>query len=144
MKRQRKKSRRIRGTKTGRGSGDRTRGAGNRGGRGKAGLGKRAKHRKTMVVQKFGKAGFRSVKQRAKLHPNAINANQIDQMVDSLISKKLAVKSDKGIEIDLLKLGYEKILGKGLVTNKLIIKTRYFSKSAKEKVEKAGGQIITE
>ena len=142
MERRKKKSRKIRGRSTGRGEGDRTRGAGNRGGRGKAGLGKRAKHRKTMGTGDYGKHGFSSVKQRAGLHPRVINANQIDKMSNNLISKKLAIKSDKGIEINLEKLGYDKILGKGKVINKLIITTRYFSKSAKEKIEKAGGQII--
>lgn len=35
-----------------------------------------------------------------------------------------------------------KILGNGNLTAKLIVETKYFSKSAKEKIESAGGKII--
>ena len=38
--------------------------------------------------------------------------------------------------------GYNKLLGKGKVIKKYKITTKYCSKKAKEKVEKAGGQII--
>jgi large subunit ribosomal protein L15 len=136
MIRRRKKSRKIRGRKTGRGSGKRARGAGNRGGRGNAGINKRAAHKRTLLIKhpelSSREKGFVSVKQKMKRHVKSINVGQVD---------KLSVKL--GSEIDLNKLGYEKLLGSGKVTNKLIVKVKSFTESAKQKIEAAGGKLIT-
>ena len=40
-------------------------------------------------------------------------------------------------------MGYKKLLGSGDVKNKFIIKTKFFSKNAKEKLEKKGGEIVS-
>ena len=137
MRRFRKKSRKIRGRKTGRGPGKRARGAGNRGGRGKAGINKRAGHKKALLRKypelSSKEKGFKSIKQKMNFHPKAINVEQLD---------KLSVKI--GNEIDLKKLGYEKLLGKGKVKNKLIVKVKSFTESAKQKIESAGGKILSE
>lgn len=137
MKRYTKKSRKIRGRKTGRGSGKNTRGAGNRGGRGKAGINKRAAHRKTLLTKYpelgFKEKGFVSIKQKKDFHPKSINVGQID---------KLSLKL--GNEIDLSKLGYGKLLGKGKIRNKMIIKVNSFTNKAKQKIESAGGKILSE
>ncbi len=136
MIRKRKKSRRKRGSSTGRGNSKRARGAGNRGGRGRAGYGKRAGHKKTMLRNKPSlkdDKGFRSTKQIKGFHPKSINVGELD---------KLSFKI--GNEINLAKLGYDKLLGKGQVRNKLIIVSENFSESAKVKIEKAGGKIISE
>ena len=138
--RHRKKSRHVRGTHW---TGTRTkRGAGNRGGRGRAGTGKRAGHRKDMFLGQIGKHGFRSVKQRHNFHPTAINVDQLDQLSNALVSKGLAKKTPEGIELDLSKLGYGKLIGKGLVKHKLIVFVPLVTESAKSKVEEAGGKII--
>jgi len=143
--RHRKKSRHVRGRHV---TGTRSkRGAGNRGGRGRAGLGKRAAHRKNMFMfseRYIGKHGFKSVKQRKFFHPRAINVDQLDKLAESLVNKKLAEKKDNAIEINLKKIGYGKLIGKGFVKNKLIIHAPEFTQSAKEKVEEAGGKIVEE
>ena len=147
--RRRKKSRKIRGAKTGRGSGKRARGAGNRGGRGRAGLGKRASHKKSMLIAHpelggIGKHGFVSVKQKKKLKQKAINVKMLDSIVEKLVSMKLAEKKDDYYEIDLSKLGYSKLIGTGFVKNKIYVHVKQFSESAKNKIEAAGGKIISE
>lgn len=143
--RHRKKSRHHRGMHW---TGTRSkRGAGNRGGRGRAGLGKRAGHRKHKFIlsEKYiGKHGFKSVKQRKFFDKPAINIDQLDKMAESLVNRKLAEKKTEGIEIHLEKLGYGKLIGKGFVKNKLIIHVPEFTQSAKEKVEEAGGKVISE
>ncbi len=56
--------------------------------------------------------------------------------------QRIALK--KGLrEIDLSKLGYGKLLGRGEIKQKLTVKVEKFSASAKEKLEKAGGKLIS-
>ncbi|MFH0906327.1 MAG: uL15 family ribosomal protein [archaeon] len=44
-------------------------------------------------------------------------------------------------EIDLIELGYDKILGKGEINKAVIFKNAIVTKSAKEKIEKVGGKL---
>ena len=46
-------------------------------------------------------------------------------------------------EIDLKQLGYGKLLARGKVKHKLTVRVEKFSASAKEKIEKAGGKVIS-
>jgi len=111
---------------------------GHRGGKGMSGSGKRADHKKTLVIKLyggkyFGKQGITS-KGTQKDKSNRINLQLIEKNL-----KKYGKKTNKGFEIDLSSY---KILGTGEVKNKLIIKARAASKSAIEKVKKGGGEII--
>ena len=111
---------------------------GHRGGKGMSGSGKRADHKKTLVTKLyggnyFGKQGITS-KGTKKDKEDRINLQQIEKNLN-----KYGKKTDKGFEINL---NSYKILGTGEVKNKLIIKAKKASKSAIEKVKKAGGQII--
>jgi len=141
--RHRKKSRHHRGRHW---TGTRSkRGAGNRGGRGRAGIGKRASHRKDMFIHSekyIGKHGFKSVKQRKYFDKPSLNVDQLDKMADSLVHKKLAEKKTEGIEVNIEKLGYGKLIGKGFVKNKMIVHTLACTESAKQKIEEAGGKVI--
>jgi large subunit ribosomal protein L15 len=139
MKRTQKKLRKTRGYKRKRGNGKRCRGAGNRGGRGRAGLGKRAaqnkiKYLKDKKLGRPGSHGFISIKQRKDFHPETINVDKLD---------KFATKTGQ-TEVNLLKLGYKKLLGSGKVRNKIIVHVPQFSETAKQKIESAGGKIINE
>jgi large subunit ribosomal protein L15 len=135
MKSKVKKIRKQRGHRThGWGSPKKHRGAGSRGGRGYAGS---KKHKKVWVAkndpERLGKRGFHSLRDK-KVSPRirAINLRDLE---------KIALK--KGLkEINLKALGYDKLLGTGQVTRKLIVKADMFSASAKEKLEKAGGKLI--
>lgn len=113
--------------------------SGHRGGKGMSGSGKRADHKKTLITKLygnkyFGKQGITS-KGTKKDKKNRINLKEIELNIDKYVKN---TKSGK-IEIDLKSY---KILGTGEVQNKLIIKAKDFSKSAKKKVEAKGGEII--
>tara|TARA_Y100000034_G_scaffold86206_1_gene103366 strand:+ start:117 stop:563 length:447 start_codon:yes stop_codon:yes gene_type:complete len=142
----RKKSINYRGSKThGCGSMKKRRGAGNRGGRGLAGSGKRAGHKVQQIVKRFGKGylgkyGFTS---KSRSVVKGINLKDIEIKLNSLMEKGLAKKEGDKISIDLEKLGYNKLLGSGLVKSKFKIKTKFFSRKAKEKLEKIGGEIVS-
>ena len=127
-----KKAAKLRGTNShGGGARGKRRGSGHRGGVGMAGTGKRADHKKTLITKLYGNKYFgkqgvtsRGTKRR-KL--KAINL------------KEIGLRFKGKTEINLKD---HKILGGGEVKEKLIINALACTKSAKEKVEKAGGKII--
>jgi len=138
-----KKVRKFRGHRTyGTGSHKKARGAGNRGGRGKAGM---HKHKWSLTVQSeeriFGKHGFKRP-QAAVKEIRAINLKKLDSITEELLKHKLAVKEDDKIKIDVMKLGFEKVLGGGKISHALILEAKLFSKSTIKKLEKAGGKAI--
>jgi large subunit ribosomal protein L15 len=138
----RKKVSRYRGSMThGGGSKKKRRGAGNRGGRGMAGTGKRGDSRKPSIwgQRYFGKRGFVS-KKRKRIQ--SLNINYLDNHIDELISRKIAVENNSVIEIDLSKAGYNKLLSKGSVKNKYKINTKYASAQAIKKIKEKGGEVI--
>lgn len=56
-----------------------------------------------------------------------------------------AMKSDTAPVVDLLPLGYAKLLGKGRLPEvPIIVKARYVSKLAEKKIKEAGGVIQLE
>ena len=51
-------------------------------------------------------------------------------------------KTDTAPVLDLLPLGYSKVLGKGRIPEiPLVVKARYFSKEAERKIKEAGGIV---
>lgn len=51
-------------------------------------------------------------------------------------------KSDTAPVLDLLPLGYSKVLGKGRIPEiPLVVRARYFSKEAEKKIKEAGGVV---
>ena len=115
------------------------RGAGNRGGRGRAGSGKRGDAKKPRYwKEKPGQRGFSS-KSRKKV--KALNLGVVHEQLNFWLEKGLATKKPAGYEIELKKLGYNKLLGTGPVKQKLIIITDFASKKAIDKVKKAGGEV---
>ena len=138
----RKKSNRYRGSKThGCGSMKKRRGAGNKGGRGMAGSGKRADSKKPSLwgERYFGKFGFKS-KSTTDIRP--VNIEYLEANIEKLSRQNDAVKENDVYSVDLEKLGFNKLLGSGKVLNKYRIKVSYASKKAIEKVKQAGGEVI--
>jgi large subunit ribosomal protein L15 len=135
----RKKSKGQRGNTTyGHGSRKKWRSSGEQGGRGMSGTGKRADHKKSLVIKLygnkyFGKQGITSKGTRRRKE-KIFNLEQIEKNFEYLIEKY-----GKGSELDLSKY---KILGDGELTKKLTIKARAFTANAKEKIEKAGGKTV--
>lgn len=129
----RKKSTRFRGSHThGRGGKKKARGSGHRGGVGMAGTGKRADQRKTLVLnlkeKYFGKSKTMRRERKPKL--KTINLRQINEMLAP--NQKEIVFSK------------HKILGEGEISAPVKITAPAASRSAVEKVKKAGGEIILE
>jgi len=87
----------------------------------------------------FGKKRFTSPKS-LRQKENVINVKELDEIAEKVSIKK---EEDKFF-VDLKSLGYTKLLGTGKVTKSLIVKVASCSKSAAEKIEKAGGQILVE
>ena len=140
MRFKKKKVTKHRGSKThGGGAMKKRRGAGNRGGRGRAGSGKKGDAKKPSYwKEKTGKRGFSS-KNRKKIR--AINLDMIHKNLNSWLKKGIITKKAAGYEVELKKLGYDKLLGTGRVGEKLIIITNFASKRAVNKVRKAGGDV---
>lgn len=136
-----KKVKRMRGRNMGtHGSGARKnkRGSGNRGGIGMAGTGKRADHRKTYVQKKYNH-GYFGKKGVTSLGSKRDTENRINLQTISLNLESFGKKNGDKWEIDAKNY---KILGKGEVKGKLVINAKSASKTAIEKVSKAGGEII--
>jgi len=141
--RRRKKIRKLRGSRThGYGSHKKHRGGGSRGGRGRAGM---HKHKWTYTVkyepEHFGKKGFVRPRKVVK-KPKAINLKELDKLAENLLEKGLAEKEGEKIKINVLRLGYEKVLGNGKLTKPLIVEARIFSEKAIKKLEEAGGRAV--
>jgi len=127
--RKKKKMLKFRGHRTyGYGSHKSHRGSGSRGGKGKAGG---HKHKWSHTVKydpdRYGKHGFTS---KTRKNVNAINV--------SMLEKLAAGKKN----IDLAKLGYNKVLGNGALNVAFEVTAEMFSKKAIEKIEAAGGKVI--
>ena len=86
----------------------------------------------------FGKHGFTSP-QSLKRNENVINVAKLEELV-----LKFQAKESGQTEIDLTRLGFAKLLGAGSVRKAIIVKVPTCSKSAAEKIKKAGGQVLTE
>tara|TARA_Y100000310_G_scaffold275670_1_gene292325 strand:+ start:3240 stop:3665 length:426 start_codon:yes stop_codon:yes gene_type:complete len=134
----RKKNTRMRAKTThGYGSMKKNRGAGNRGGRGLAGTGKRADQKKPTILKLyglsyFGKKGFKN-QRRVGEKRKVLNLNQINKSLDKKEGDFFILDASK----------YDKVLGSGILKEKVKITCKSFSKSALDKIQKAGGEAIT-
>jgi large subunit ribosomal protein L15 len=140
MPHKQRKTRKMRGSRThGYGRVGQHRDAGSRGHR-KVG---RHKHLWSYVTAHepdyFGKHGFTSP-QSLKRKEKVINVAKLDE-----ISQKLSNEKEKGqTHVNLTSLGYTKLLGTGKITKPLIVNVPSCSKSAAEKIKKAGGQVLNQ
>jgi large subunit ribosomal protein L15 len=133
-----RKTRKMRGSRThGYGRIGQHRDAGSKGQR-KVG---RHKHLWSYVVTHepdyFGKHGFTSP-QSLKRKENVINVAKLDEIV------VLSTETEKGkTHVNLTTMGYTKLLGTGKITKPLTVTVPACSKTAEEKIKKAGGQVLT-
>lgn len=127
-----KKHRRFRGRRTYHGCHRKARGGGSRGGRGQAGLHK-SKWSYTVKYdpEHFGKTGFK-IPQAIQKKIRSINLKHLDK-----------IAREKNLDkINVLELGYEKVLGEGKLSKPLEIEAKFFSKQAVKKLEEAGGKAV--
>ena len=143
MIRTKRKINKQRGSKSnGGGCTKKRRGAGNKGGKGKAVMGKQ--HWTWTVIHDpdhFGKHGFK--RPQKMIHKiNAVNLNYLEEHADDFIAQGKASKEGDAIVIDVTELGYDKVLAKGKITKAYKISAPQFSASAIEKIEELGGEAI--
>jgi len=111
--------------------------SGHKGGIGMAGTGKKADHKKTLINKLYGNKYFgkQGITSRGTEKDRRLKVNVGD--IEKNIGKFKVVEG-------WLDLSGVKILGKGEITKKVKIKALEVSNSAKEKIEKVGGEIKTE
>ncbi|HLN46294.1 MAG TPA: uL15 family ribosomal protein [Candidatus Sulfotelmatobacter sp.] len=83
----------------------------------------------------FGKHGFTSRQSKVR-STNVINISKLDALV-------MQLPAEQEQTIDLTSLGYVKLLGTGKITKPVTVKVQSASKSAAEKIQNAGGKILT-
>lgn len=143
MIRKTRKINKMRGSRSiGGGCSKKRRGAGNKGGKGKAGL---DKQHWTWTVKydpnHFGKYGFKRP-QKVINKTSPVNISYLETHSDKLLDKGIATKEGNYIVINVTDLGYDKVLGKGKISKPLKIKSPKFSESAESKIQEAGGEAI--
>lgn len=138
MIRRRKKSRKMRGSRThGYGRVGQHRGSGQRGGKGHAG---RHKHFWIWVLKYardyFGKHGFK--RKGVRREWVMLNVSDIEEKLEVLKTGE-----ENGVPlVDLTRIGYVKVLGAGKVTKPIVVMAHAFSEEAVRKIEEAGGKAI--
>jgi large subunit ribosomal protein L15 len=139
------KKRRQRGSRThGGGSHKNRRGAGHRGGRGRAGRDKHEFHN----YEPLGKSGF-DRPQKVKRDVETINVRTLDEDAVVLAAEGVAEETGDGYRIDardVVEDGHEvdavKLLGGGRVHNELEVVADDFSEDAAAALEDAGGEAV--
>ncbi|MBS3107736.1 uL15 family ribosomal protein [Candidatus Woesearchaeota archaeon] len=114
------------------------RGAGNRGGKGMAGTGKRADQIKPLILklygpEYFGHHGFKRP-QKVTIKIKAINVGNLEQL-------NFDKKENGKIVADLKDFGYNKLLAKGMVTKAYKVIVDFATPSAVEKIAAKGGEV---
>ena len=123
------------------GSKKKHRGSGNRGGKGNAGTGKRADQNKPSIwhEQYFGKHGFTH---KGAIYHKTVNVEYLNENIEKLAKSNDAKMQGGAFVINIADLGFDKLLGKGRVSKKLMITADYASSRAVESVKEAGGEVI--
>ena len=92
------------------------------------------------LQRRVPKFGFTNINRKEY---QAVNLDKLQQLVDD---KKIKDAIDFDTFVDLGLVGKNellKILGRGELKSKLTVTANKFSASAKEAIEKAGGEVIT-
>ncbi len=138
MKRRRRKKEKVRGHRThGKGNTKNRRGAGSRGGSGRAGS---HKHKFSKYYADFG--GQKAMKPAKK--ERSINVDILLERIPKWLEKGKVKEEAGAIKIDGRIIGFDKILGRGKVEKKLFLVNIKTTKSAAEKIKSAGGVIGSE
>lgn len=91
----------------------------------------------------FGKKGF-TRKQSLGRKLNAVNVGELEKLADTLAAEEMVEKKGGKVLLDLDKLGYDKLLGKGKIAIPVLISVASYSELAAKKIENSGGRILEE
>merc|ERR1712023_154105 len=107
-----------------------------------SGKGRIGKHRKHPGY--FGKVGMRNFHLiKHGKHCPTVNVDRLWSLVSEQTRLHYADKKDKAPVIDVLKAGFMKVTGKGVLPQQpVIVKARYFTKEAETKIKEAGGVCV--
>ncbi|CAM9392739.1 unnamed protein product, partial [Ectocarpus fasciculatus] len=116
------------------------------GGRGNAG----GQHHHRILMDKFhpgyfGKLGMRKFHlKRGMDYCPEVNIDRLWSMIPADVYEKAKAGSADAVPVlDVSKLGYFKVLGKGALPSiPLVVKARYFTKEAEKKIKAAGGACM--
>eukprot|EP01035_Chromulina_nebulosa_P022149 gene22149-28680_t len=115
------------------------------GGRGNAG----GQHHHRILMDKyhpgyFGKVGMRTFHKKRNLEYNpTINIDRLWSLIPEEVYQQSKAGSETAPLIDVTKLGYFKVLGKGhLPKLPIVVKAKFFSKEAEKKIKAAGGATL--
>ncbi|CAL4206343.1 unnamed protein product, partial [Meganyctiphanes norvegica] len=89
----------------------------------------------------FGKVGMRNyhVRKNQYFQPS-VNLDKIWSLVSEQTRTNYAKNTDKAPVIDVVRAGYYKVLGKGVLPKQpVIVKAKFFSRIAEEKIKSVGG-----
>ena len=113
------------------------------GGRGNAG----GQHHHRILMDKFhpgyfGKVGMKRYHVKpAQYHMPTVNIDRLWSFVPRDIYE--AASADKAPVVDVTKLGYFKVLGKGALPSKpIVVKAKFVSALAEKKIKAAGGAVV--
>ena len=143
--RRERKSRKLRGRSRtmGWGSVGQHRKSGSRGGKGAAGLGK---HEWTWTIKYapdwYGKRGFTPRRSKASYHKTVVNVGDLAEIVERLKSTGKAKMEDGMVEVNLVDMGVEKLLGEGEIMVPVKVIVSEASETAVKKIEEAGGKVV--
>jgi len=83
-------------------------------------------------------------KTQNKYHCPTVNIDRLWSLVSEQTQKNYATKKDGPAPvIDVVQAGYYKVLGKGILPKQpVIVKARFFSRKAEEKIKGVGGTCV--
>jgi len=92
----------------------------------------------------FGKVGMRHFHLKRNIyHCPTINVDRLWSLVSEQHRKAYENKEDKAVVIDATKAGYFKVLGGGVLPKQpFILKTKFVSRKAEEKIRAVGGSVV--
>ncbi|EDV29510.1 L27a [Trichoplax adhaerens] len=92
----------------------------------------------------FGKCGMRYFHlTRNKYHCPTINVDKLWTLVSEQTRTHYAEKTEKAPVIDVVRAGYYKVLGKGLLPKQaVVVKAKFFSRTAEKKIKDVGGSCV--
>jgi large subunit ribosomal protein L27Ae len=91
----------------------------------------------------FGKVGMRQFHQlKNRSYTPTINLDKIFNIAGEGVYEAAKNGAGKAPVIDLVSLGYFKLLGNGQINVPVIVKAKFFSKLAEQKIKEAGGACL--
>lgn len=131
-----RKKNKLRGHRVhGKGDTKNKRGAGSRGGRGRAGS---HKHKYSLYYKDFG----HKIRLKPTTGENAISLATLDSKIYTWVEKDKIQQKDGLYIIDGVMLGFSKVIAKGNISHKIEVINASVSEKAKEKIIAIGGNVV--